>query len=171
MCMTTFVLVSCQNNENQAKNSESINSSSYINENRYDPTLIKIGEKIQTFVLSDIVVIPATDDYPIDTVSALFEGKAILTGDLHYIKADNDLYNEDLLTFTPNYSSQLKLPISHHEETISPIVFVNQAKASLLLDILPGEKRTNVTLEIDQFTDHFLAGDALDTAKLINVIK
>jgi uncharacterized protein YwqG len=142
-----------------------------VGENVFDPTKIKIGNKVQSLVLKDIQVFEGTNDYPYDTLKAVFEGSVKLTGTVEFVKKDNEIRTEDYLLFEPDSSSSKKLPVSHHESLNRAIVFENQTDAISMLDLIPGEKIENVNIELADFTINYLPTDAQNTAKLLKIIQ
>ena len=115
-------------------------------------------------------MVKGTRDYPIDTLTANFKGKVILNGTMTLLEKDNEFYFDDLLLFKPDIASSKKLPVSHHESPNRPMVFENQGDAISILGIEPGESK-EITIEIENYTINFLPTDALNSAKLIRVIK
>jgi hypothetical protein len=142
-----------------------------VGENVFDPTKIKIGNKVQSLVLKDIQVFEGTNDYPYDTLKAVFEGSVKLTGTVEFVKKDNEIRTEDYQLFEPDSSSSKKLPVSHHESLNRAIVFENQTDAISMLDLIPGEKIENVNIELADFTINYLPTDAQNTAKLLKIIQ
>jgi hypothetical protein len=138
-------------------------------ENVFNPRNIKVGDKVQDFILTEIQVFQGTPDYPIDTLSAKFKGKAILTGDLLFIEKDGEFYSKDFLLFKVDSQSQVKLPISHHESREGVFVFNNQDEAISAATMNPGETKMNVTLEIENYTINFLPTDAMNTATFLSI--
>lgn len=138
-----------------------------VGDNVFDPKSVQIGEKVQGFVLTEIDFWEATQDYPLDTVSAKFTGEAVLEGELTFIKNDGEFYYRDWLIFKPDAQSQKKLPISHHEPGHSTITFSNQDEAVSVVGITPGESRM-VTLKIQDYALNFLPTDAENVAKFLD---
>lgn len=131
--------------------------------NVFDPKKIKIGEKVQSFVLTGIQYWEGKPDYPLDTVSAKFEGKAVLQGELIFVKKDGEFFLNDWLMFKPDERSQEKMPVSHHESRGRPIIFSNQEDVLSNVDIQPGETKS-VTLEVKDYIINFLPTDAENVA-------
>lgn len=138
--------------------------------NVFNPRTIQVGDRVGNFTLKEIQVFPGTADYPYDTLTAKFEGKAVLEGELTYIGKDGEFYTTDYLVFRPNMSSQEKLPMSHHEERGRVITFVNQEDVVDAANIQPGESQA-VKLEIENYILHFLPTDADNVATFLTLLE
>lgn len=141
-------------------------------ENVFNPRELKVGDNFLGLKLVELRLREGTQEYPMDTLTAKFEGKVTLNGNFEYIDKNPEMGNDPYILFFPDEESNIKLPISHHDTRTKRTIWpMGQEEIIKHLEINPGDTLENQSIVIEDFTINYIPSDVYDSVVIVEVIK